>query len=399
MVRRGRSSRAGSLVTIALGVVMPLMLIACSGPGFGQTGGPATGSTGPASPTTTPAPISPLQAWGNYPATHITLPLASVKFFTPLDIFPDGSTIAGVGGNGTQMQVMLVQVASGATRVLYTAPSDFGSTFQVRTDGRFVAWAGGNQGEGVQSNRNIVGYSDVQSGNVTILADANQSAGIVQLIHGTMVWSTTPTNATTPSGPIFATDLATNTTTNLPITQDWSCGSASWPYLLCFSNGMTSWKLYNFTTHQFTTATSLGSLTPAATGQAVALEGTTVFWLHGQSGTSDYPTQLTQIDQIDQAGATPRALGPTFKASALIPPMANARLVVWTCDGCGNMSHELYAWDRAQNRLIAFDHQQYLNTPQFVVSDHALMITRVFGGGQGDIIVINTDTLPKAAKA
>lgn len=58
------------------------------------------------------------------------------------------------------MQVMLVQVASGETRVLYTAPPDLTTTFDVQTNGRFVAWAGGNEGEGARSEHNVVGYSD-----------------------------------------------------------------------------------------------------------------------------------------------------------------------------------------------------------------------------------------------
>ncbi|MGZ3639792.1 MAG: hypothetical protein ACXVCX_18330, partial [Ktedonobacterales bacterium] len=345
--------------------------------------------------TTPPAPLSPKQAWGNYSATHITLPLATTSFFAPKDIFPDGSAIAGVGNHGGQMQVMLLQVATGDTSVLYTAPSDLSTTFDVRTDGRFVAWAGGNEGEGAQSEHNVVGYSDVQSGNVTMLDDANHPEGIVQLTHGTLVWTKFAGNAATST--IVATDLATNTTTTLPITPDWNCGSASWPYLLCEqTNNMSLWKLYNLETHQTTTPTSLSSLTQGTNGYMVALEGTTAFALP-TGGSSVHAAQLTEIDQIDQPSAKAHGLGLNFVASGL---MANSRLVVWTGNRDGSASiNYLYVWDRAQNREISFDPQQFQNTPQFVVRDHAAMIISWSGNSQGDITVINTDILPKTPGA
>jgi hypothetical protein len=384
MAHPGKSSRLGKLAACFLGVVLSLTVTACAAQSSRQT-------TMPPSPTTPPAPLSPKQAWGNYSATHIALPLASTSFFAPKDIFPDGSAIAGVGEHAGQMQVMLVQAASGETRVLYTAPPDLSTTFDVRTDGRFVAWGGENEGEGVQSEHNVVGYSDVQSGNVTMLDDANHPDGIVQLTHGTLVWTKFADNAATPT--IVATDLATNTTATLPITPDWNCRSASWPYLLCEQNiGLIFWKLNNLDTHQTITPTSLGSLTQGANGYSVALDGTTVFVLP-TGGPGAHTAQLTEIDQIDQPGARTHGLALNFVASGL---MANSRLVVWTGNRDGSTSiNYLYAWDRAENRVIAFDPQQFQNTPQFVVRDHAAMIINWSGNTQGDIAVINTDTLPK----
>lgn len=395
MTHRGSSSRAGRLGGYVLGLVVSLVLAAC-GTGAQTISRVSVSVSVPASPTTPPAPISPKQAWGDYSATRITLPLATTSFFAPEDIFPDGSAIAGVGSHQGQMQVMLVQVATGATRVLYTAPPDLVTTFQVQTDGRYVAWAGGNEGEGAHSMHNVLGYSDVQSGQVTMLADANQYEHIVQLIHGMLVWTKSVPNSNTPP-TIVATDLATNTTTTLPITGDWNCGSASWPYLLCEqTNGMTFWKLYNLATQQTTTPTTLGSLTQETNNYLAAIEGTTVFVLPS-GGSSAHTAQLMEIDQIDQSSAKSHGLGLNFVASEL---MANSRLVVWTGNRDGSASiHYLYAWDRAQNRVIAFDPQQFQNTPQFVVRDHAAMIMSWSGNTQGTVTVINTDTLPKAAGA
>lgn len=386
MTHRGRSSSVGNLAMYVLGIVLSLMVTACGTQSTNQT-------TMPPSPTTPPVPLSPKQAWGNYSATRISLPLAATSFFAPKDIFPDGSAIAGVGERAGQMQVMLVQVASGETRVLYTAPPDLTTTFDVQTNGRFVAWAGGNEGEGARSEHNVVGYSDVQSGNVTMLDDANQPDGIVQLTHGTLVWSRFVSNAAT----IVATDLATNTTTTLPITPNWTCGSASWPYLLCNqANDMTQWELYNLETHQTSTPTNLDNLAQGTNGYMVALEGTTAFALP-IGGPSAHTAQLMEIDQIDQPSAQSHGLGLNFVASEL---MANSRLVVWTGNRDGSASiHYLYAWDRAQNRVIAFDPQQFQNTPQFVVRDHAAMIMNWTGNAQGDVTVINTDTLPKTLGA
>ena len=391
MAHHDSSNRAGRLGGYVLGLVVSMVLAACG------TGAQTISRVGvPASPTPPPAPISPKQAWGDYPARHITLPLATTSVFAPEDIFPDGSAIAGVGSRQGQMQVMLAQVATGATRVLYTAPPDLVTTFQVQTDGRYVVWAGGNEGEGAHSMHNVLGYSDAQSGQVTMLADANQYQHIVQLIHGMLVWTKSVPDSNTPP-TIVATDLATNTTTTLPITGDWNCGSASWPYLLCEqTNEAKLWGLYNLTTQRLTTPTGLDRLTQGTNNYLVTIDGTTVFALPS-GGSSARTAQLMEIDQIDQSSAKSHGLGLNFVASEL---MANSRLVVWTGNRDGSAwIHYLYAWDRAQNRVIAFDPEQFQNTPQFVVRDHAVMIMGWSGNAQGDITVINTDTLPKAAGA
>ncbi len=391
MTHHGRSRRAGSLALCVAGILVSVVLTACATQTSSQT-------VTPVMPTKTPVPLSPTQAWGNYAATHITLPLATTSHFTPTDISPDGSTIVGVSTRGGQMQVMLLEVATGHTRVLYTAPPDLGTPLQVQTDGRFVAWAGGNEGEGSRSDHNVVGYSDLQTGKVTMVADNNQHVRIVGVTHGTMVLKPDSTNPQLP--PYTATDLANNLTLMLPISQLWNCSSVSWPYLLCtMTNGIPYWKLYNLATNVLLTLTSIVRFTQDMSGYMVALAGTAIFLLPPGGSSSAKPAQPAQLAEIDlsdldaRPSGTVRRLGSAFVASNL---MANGRLVVWSGNGDGGATNTLYAWDRAQNRLVAFDSLQSGN---FVVRDHVAMIIRGSSSGAGDITIINTDTLPKAAVA
>lgn len=391
MTHHGRSHRGYSLALYVVGILASLMVAACDTQTTGQTAMPVA-------PTRTPAPISPARAWGNYAATHITLPLATTSRFTPTDISPDGSTIVGISTRGGQMQVMVLQVATGNTHILYTAPPDLGTPLQVQTDGRFVAWAGGNEGEGSRSDHNVVGYSDLQTGKVTMLANNNQHVRIVGLTHGTMVLKPDSTNPALP--PYTATDLANNLTLMLPISQEWNCSSVSWPYLLCtMTNGIPYWKLYNLATNALLTLTSIVRFTQDMSGYKVALAGTAIFLLPPggyASATPAQPAQLVEIDLSDlnaRPSGTVRRLGSAFVASNL---MANGRLVVWTGNGDGGLTNSLYAWDRAQNRLVAFDP---LQSGDFVVRDHVVMIIHGSSSDAGDITVINTDTLPTGSGA
>lgn len=398
MALNGAPRRAGRLAMYVVGIVASLMLAACNVQNVSQTAGPVRAT---AMPTQTPTPLPAAQAWKNYSTTSIPFPLPTTSFFVPMDIAPDGSIVVGLNEPAGQMQVMLLEVASGKTRVLYTASPDLATPFHVMTDGRFVVWAGGNEGEGAHSQRNIVGFSDVQTGNVTLLADNNQYQHIVQFTHGTLVWYAA---STTGDAHMVATDLATRTTTTLPFTLDWRCGSmtwpyhlASWPYLLCEqTNGMTSWGVYNLETHLPATPSTFGRLMQGASGSVMAVDGTTAFVLPAESRDSPQPAPLLEIDQITRVDANSQKVGAAFVAKAF---GANGRIVIWDGTGNGRLADGLYAWDRAQHLLVALGNPQSANVTLLVVREHVVMILHGTGKDWGDITIINTDALPKAAAA
>lgn len=373
--------------------------------------------TGSAAPTMLPpTPVDPTtlmrpdQAWGSHYITdHLTLSAASDNFFTPDDIFPDGSALVGTIFRNGQQSVVLMNSRTQAIHVVYTAPASVVTPFLVQTDGRFVVWDGGFSGAGTISHQEpkIFGYADLQTGRVTILSvtlSPNQtSSGLLLLDQGMMLWETY--TATTSVTKI--TDLATNSTRLLPAFRtNENIVDVSLPYLLTETTTGTSapytmkWRFWDLTTGQIAPVSNNGFDT-ASNGipnDLSALSGKKLFWVQPASDSSGLLTslQLGVINRVDQPWV-PVSLSPALRFTNVDSALyVNDRLVIWEGRGgyFGPVSMVLI-WDRLQRKLLCLTVGQNQMAPQILARGHALAL--VYGGNSGfnrTIDVIDTNTLP-----
>ncbi len=308
-----------------------------------------TTPTGTAAATTQPTPASsfltPTQAWGNFPSQNIALTQGVIY---PEDIFPDTSAYVGTAVTASQADdVDVISLPSKNIRRVYTSPA--GVSITVRTDGRYIAWLGG-QGftGGGPAPAQIVGYVDLQSGHVTTLFSTAQGQGFavdptqIAVDHGIFVWA----RINTRSEDLNATDMATGKTTTITansLTPPFDA-QVSWPYVLYQNAGNE--HLFNLQTGSDSTLTGInfGAL------DGVALDGTTVFWLH-----KSQRIVLDEIDHIDQPNASARAIVtlPANGEGNLGGITASNRLVVW------NTFSGLYAWDRVLGKLVQLNPANY----------------------------------------
>jgi hypothetical protein len=399
---------------------------------FGHLSGTSTSyhTTGPQGTQTaaiTPAPtavdpttfIRPAQAWGSQYITDqrplgTTLPRS-------LDVLsPDASFIAGTVTRAGHQCIATLDTRTQTLHIVYTAASDLQSPFQVLTDGRYIVWSGGNGGEAAQTNHNILGYADLQTGQVKLLAEIfsfSQPLSMpIALNNGILLWykGTQMTSANPLGTAAVATNLASGVTTPLPaITTNTFVDVIAWPDALLEQvtpgSYQFKWQVLNVLTGQVIDApgipfadhdNTLGFANPLALvgSRAYTIKSITTPGQGAKSRPSVTAVQMEAIPDIYQAQRVVQTLGEPFQGTTPDEFIANGRLVVFgkLAIAAFPAPSTIVVWDAQEQRLISFDPNQFV-APHLYIRENALIILDAGGDGkQAMLDIINTNTLPTA---
>lgn len=359
--------------------------------------------------TTAPAILSDTQAWGHYAVTHLEL---SGTHFIPEDVFPNGTMLVGlIAQNNAAQKVALFNVQSQAIQVLYTAPSDMNTPLQIQTDGRFVAWTGGNVGEAAATNgHEVFGYADAQTGHVTILGETYNYLinTTLYMDHGVLIWASPQVGNSLPQ--FRQTDMNTGVTRALPaMLNGASIIGFSWPNLafIQFSGKEGAVKyavdVLNILTSRAQTIKAMG-FNRQHFSDAVPIfvfQGTSIFRLQtngtAANGFTSYTSaQLQSVTGIDQSDVPLQNLGPSFESTTLRDFSINARVVAWSSQSYvgAPQGGGVYVWDREQQRMVQITTPAAVNGTLLFARGHALIMAQDTLNGAFGYDVIDTSLLP-----